>query len=189
MQQAIHVDADQLAPRSRPPPVKAEHSRAYDRVMASFRRRLAGLLALTCCLGAASLARAVQAPPAPVATPAPSQVVTELQSAIERARQRFEARDLAGVLAAVSERYRSSGMTKAALREQLLAMFALYQELRARVAVERVEMVDGGAWVYTSGEVTGRLPLMGWVTVLAWQGEPEVARREAAGWRLIGFQD
>jgi hypothetical protein len=27
------------------------------------------------------------------------------------------------------------------------------------------------------------------VTVLSWQDEPEVARREAAGWRLFGFQD
>ena len=55
--------------------------------------------------------------------------------------------------------------------------------------VDRVEQVNGATWVYTSGEVAGRLPLMGWVTVLAWQGEPEVARREAAGWRLFGFQD
>jgi hypothetical protein len=25
--------------------------------------------------------------------------------------------------------------------------------------------------------------------VLAWQAAPEVARREAPGWRLFGFQD
>ena len=68
-------------------------------------------------------------------------------------------------------------------------MFALYQQLRARVTVDRVEMVGEGAWIYTSGEVSGRLPIVGWVTVLAWQGEPEVARREATGWRLFGFQD
>jgi len=36
--------------------------------------------------------------------------------------------------------------------------------------------------------VSGRLPLVGWVTVLTWQNEPEVARREDAGWRLFGFQ-
>jgi hypothetical protein len=30
---------------------------------------------------------------------------------------------------------------------------------------------------------------VGWVTVLTWQAEPEVARHEATGWRLFGFQD
>ena len=124
-----------------------------------------------------------------VATPATPQVVAELRTAIEAARQRFEARDRAGVLVSVSERYRSAGLTKAAVREQLSAMFALYQELRARVTLDRVEMVGAHARVYTTGEVTGRLPLMGWVLVLTWQDEPEVARREAAGWRLFGFQD
>jgi hypothetical protein len=93
------------------------------------------------------------------------------------------------VLASVSEQYRSNGMTKAAVRDQLNGMFALYQQLRARVTVDRVEMVGEGAWVYTTGEVSGRLPIVGWVTVLIWQGEPEVARREATGWRLFGFQD
>jgi hypothetical protein len=44
--------------------------------------------------------------------------------------------------------------------------------------------------VYASGEVSGRLlPFAGCVTVVTWQGEPEVARREAAGRRLFGFQD
>jgi hypothetical protein len=57
------------------------------------------------------------------------------------------------------------------------------------VTVERVDLVAGAAWVYTSGEVTGRLPFVGWVTVLAWEGQPEIARREATGWRLFGFQD
>src|SRR5207253_2236911 len=38
------------------------------------------------------------------------------------------------------------------------------------------------------GAVSGRLPLVGWVTVLTWRNEPEVARREDAGWRLFGFQ-
>ena len=45
------------------------------------------------------------------------------------------------------------------------------------------------ARVHTSGEVTGRLPFVGCVTVLTWQGKPEVARREAAGRQLCGFQD
>ena len=34
-----------------------------------------------------------------------------------------------------------------------------------------------------------RLPLVGWVTVLSWQREPEVARRQGEVWRLVGFQD
>jgi len=123
-----------------------------------------------------------QAPAPLVATPAPAGVVAEMRTAVEQARRQFEARDQAGLLAAVSERYRSSGITKAALR-------GLYRELQARVSVDRVEMVNGGAWVYTTGEVNGRLPMLGWVTVLAWQSEPEVARREATGWRLFGFQD
>ena len=41
----------------------------------------------------------------------------------------------------------------------------------------------------TTGEVTGRLPLVGWVTVLSWRREPEVARRQGEVWRLVGFQD
>jgi hypothetical protein len=155
--------------------------------MTSRRRRAVLLLAL--CASVWSPGAAVPAPATVVATPAPPHVAAELQSAIERARQRFEARDLAGVLAGVSEQYRSSGMTKAAVRDQLTAMFALYPQLRARVTVDRVEMVNGHAWVYSTGEVTGRLPFVGWVIVLTWQGEPEVARREAAGWRLFGFQD
>jgi hypothetical protein len=150
-------------------------------------RQLVALLALTLGAGAAALDAA---PPAPVvATPASPEVTAELQRAVEQARARFELRDLAGVLTSVSEQYRSSGMTKAAVRDQLNGMFALYQQLRARVTVDRVEMVGEGAWVYTTGEVSGRLPIVGWVTVLTWQGEPEVARRETTGWRLFGFQD
>lgn len=89
----------------------------------------------------------------------------------------------------VSEQYRSGGLTKVAVRQHLVAMFALYEELRARVTVDRIQMVDGGTWLYTTGEVWGRLPFIGWVTVLTWQAEPEVVRREGAGWRLFGFQN
>jgi hypothetical protein len=145
---------------------------------------LLGLWALWAPPGAATAS-----PVSVAASAAPAEIVAEMRGAVERARQQLEARDQAGILAAVSEHYRSNGMTKAALREQLAAMFALYQQLRARVTVERVAMVEGRAWVYTSGEITGRLPIMGWVTVLSWQSEPEVARREGAGWRLFGFQD
>src|SRR6185436_2651373 len=139
-------------------------------------------------LGAATTP-AAPAPQPRVATPAPPELVAELRPVVERARQRFEARDAGGVLANVSEQYRSAGLTKAGLREQLLAMFALYEATRVRLSIDRVQLVDGAVWVYTSGEVTGRLPLLGWMRVLAWQGQPEVARREGGAWRLIGFQD
>src|SRR5262245_33361223 len=129
------------------------------------------------------------APQPKTATPAPPGLVAELRPIVETARQRFEARDAAGVLANVSERYRSGGLTKAGLREQLLSMFALYDTMRVRLTIDRVDLVDGAVWVYTSGEVTGRLPLLGWMRVLGWQGQPEVARREGAAWRLFGFQD
>jgi len=119
---------------------------------------------------------------------APPTLVRELGPVVEHARQRFEARDAPGVLAHVSDQYRSGGLTKADLRQQILAMFALYEALRARVTIDNVQVVDGAVWVYTSGEVSGRLPLVGWVTVLTWQNEPEVARREDGGWRLFGFQ-
>ena len=132
---------------------------------------------------------ATPAPQPRVATPAPPEVITELRPIVERARQRVEARDAGGVLANVSEQYRSAGMTKAGLREQLLSMFALYDTMRVRLTVDRVQLVDGAVWVYTSGEVSGHLRLLGWMTVLTWQNEPEVARREGSGWRLFGFQD
>jgi len=142
----------------------------------------------------AAQAPAAQAPAAPapqpkIARPAPPALIAELRPIVESARQRFEARDAAGVLTNVSDQYRSSGLTKTGLREQLLSMFALYDTMRVRLSIDRVDLVDGAVWVYTSGEVTGRLPLLGWMRVLAWQGQPEVARREGAVWRLFGFQD
>jgi hypothetical protein len=124
-----------------------------------------------------------------VAPPAPPSTVVELGALVEQARQRFVARDLAGVLANVADNYRSGGLTKAGVRQQLVALYALYDALRARVRVDRVDVIDGAAWVYTSGEVAGHLPLVGWVTVLSWQGEPEVAKRQGTAWRLVGFQD
>lgn len=127
--------------------------------------------------------------PLRVAQPADPAVIAEIARLIEIARQRFEARDAAGVLVHVSERYRSAGFTKSAVRQQLLAMFGLYQELRARVSLDAVEIVDGATWLYTTGEVSGRLPLMGWTPVLTWQREPEVVRREGTELRLFGFQD
>ena len=43
-------------------------------------------------------------------------------------------------------------------------------------------------WVYSTGEVTGRLRGIGaWTTVLSWEREPEIARRENNTWRLTGL--
>lgn len=150
------------------------------------RLQVIALIVLAVCVGGMAV---TTVPSVPVAQAVRPDLVSELRPAIERARQRFEARDAGGVLAHVSEQYRSSGMTKAGLRQQLLAMFELYEALRARVSIDSVQPVEGAVWVYTSGEVSGRLPLVGWVTVLTWQNQPEVARREDAGWRLLGFQD
>jgi hypothetical protein len=124
-----------------------------------------------------------------VATPAPPGTAEQLGAVVEQARRRFVAKDAAGVLAHIADNYRSSGLTKADVRQQLLALYSLYEELRARVQINHVEIVDGDVWFYTTGEVTGRLPLVGWVTVLSWQREPEVARRQGQVWRLVGFQD
>jgi hypothetical protein len=67
-------------------------------------------------------------------------------------------------------------------------MFALYDTVRARVRLDEVRMVDGAAWVYSTGEVSGRLRGIGaWTTVLSWEREPEVARREQNVWRLAGL--
>jgi hypothetical protein len=154
--------------------------------MAASRLQVIALIALMSCVGGMPVTPVAGAPEARAA---PRELVSELRPVVEYARQRFEARDAAGVLAHVSEQYRSGGLTKADLRQQLLAMFSVYEVLRARVRIDNVQVADGVVWVYTSGEVTGRLPLAGWMTVLTWQNEPEVARREEAGWRLFGFQN
>jgi hypothetical protein len=124
-----------------------------------------------------------------VATPAPPGTAEELSALVEQARLRFVAKDTAGVLAYLADNYRSSGLTKRDVHQQLLALYSLYEELRARVQVNHVEVVDGDVWLYTTGAITGRLPLVGWVPVLSWQREPEVARRQGGVWRLVGFQD
>jgi hypothetical protein len=124
-----------------------------------------------------------------VATPAPPGTAEALGALVEQARRRFVARDAAGVLAHVADNYRSAGVTKPDVRQQLLTLYSLYEALRARVQLDHVEVVDGDVWFYTTGEITGRLPFVGWVTVLSWQREPEVARRQGEVWRLVGFQD
>src|SRR5262245_1519983 len=133
------------------------------------------------------------APAQPTATrPAASaspETVAELRRTLDRARERLEARDARGVLAHVSERYRSEGLTKADVGQHLIAMCGLYEQIRARVAIDQTRVVDGVVWVYTTGEVSGRLPFVGWVTALSWQKQPEVVRKEGTAWRLFGFQN
>ena len=121
--------------------------------------------------------------------PASASLVAELRGAVAEAVERFEARDAAGVLARVSDQYRTGPLTKAAIRDQLLAIYAVYDAVRARVRIDEVRTVNGHAWIYSSGEVSGQLPLVGsWVVFLSWERELEVARRETSGWRLFGYQ-
>jgi hypothetical protein len=146
-------------------------------------------LALVAAPGPRVPAATAQTPaPAPApGSPAPELVTRELQQALAAATQRFQAMDSAGVLANVSDRYRNGPFSKTSVREHLLTMFALYDTLRARVHVDDVRIVDGRAWVYSTGEITGRLRGIGaWTTVLSWEREPEVAQREGSGWKLIG---
>jgi hypothetical protein len=144
------------------------------------------VLALTLTAAAHSPLEA-QAPTAPPGTPAPTATVSELQQTLTAASGRFQAMDTAGVLAYVSDRYRNGPITKSSVRDNLLAMFALYDTLRAQVRLDEVRVVNGAAWVYSTGEISGRLRGLGvWTTVLSWEREPEVARREGAAWRLEG---
>src|SRR5216684_7234946 len=68
--------------------------------MAPPRLQVIALIALMSCVGGMP---ATLAPGAPVAQAAPPELVSELGPVVEHARQRFEARDAAGVLAHVSE--------------------------------------------------------------------------------------
>jgi hypothetical protein len=121
--------------------------------------------------------------------PAPASLVAELRGTVADVVARFEARDAVGVLARVSDQYRTGPLTKPAIREQLLAIYAVYDAVRARVRIDDVRVVDGHAWIYSSGEVSGQLPVVGtWIVFLSWQRELEVARRETGGWRLFGYQ-
>ena len=124
--------------------------------------------------------------PAP-GEPAPAPVMRELQQALAAATARFHALDAAGVLAHVSEQYRNGPFAKPTLREHLLAMFALYDTVRARIRMDEIRLVDGAAWVYSTGEISGRLRGIGvWTSALAWEREPDVARKENGVWRLVG---
>jgi hypothetical protein len=121
--------------------------------------------------------------------PAPRPVFLELQQALAHAVDRFHAMDEAGVLRHVSDHYRTAPLTKAALREQLRVMFTLYDTLRAQVRLDDARTAGDRAWVFSTGEVSGRLRGLGtWMPILSWQHEPEVARREQGVWRLYGYQ-
>lgn len=148
------------------------------------------LLSTALAPGGTSWAQAQQTPaPALPGEPAPGPIVQELQAAIALAGRRFEAKDIVGLLALVSDQYRTGYLTKSSLRVQLVTMFQLYEALQVSVRVEAIRLVGGQAWIYSSGEVTGKLPLVTqWMSVLSWERELEVARREAGGWRLYGYQ-
>lgn len=121
--------------------------------------------------------------------PAPRKVILELQQALAHAIERFQSMDEAGVLSHVSDNYRTDPLTKAAIREQLRVMFALYDAFRAQVSIDEARTAGEHAWVYSTGDVSGRLRWLGtWMPVLSWKHEPEVARREQGVWRLYGYQ-
>jgi hypothetical protein len=122
-------------------------------------------------------------------TPAPAPVERALSAALAQATAAFEAKDLAGVLAHVSDQYRTGPFTKPTVRAQLLALFQLYDTVRVRVRIDEVRMVGEHAWVYSSGEINGRLPVLGsWMAIHWWERELEVARLEGGVWRLYGYQ-
>jgi hypothetical protein len=122
-------------------------------------------------------------------SPAPSAVVEEIRVTLGRALERFEARDAEGVLAHVSEEYRTGPLTKRTVRAQLLTILQVHHQVRARVQVDAVRLVGAHAWVWTTGEMTGQLALVGtWVRLFVWDGELEIARREQGAWRLYGYQ-
>jgi hypothetical protein len=121
--------------------------------------------------------------------PAPRKVMLELQQALAHAIERFQAMDEAGVLSHVSDHYRTDPLTKPAIREQLRVMFTLYDTLRAQVRIDEARTAGERAWVYSTGEVSGRLRYLGtWTPILSWQRELEVAQREQGVWRLYGYQ-
>ena len=122
-------------------------------------------------------------------SPAPAHVVAEIRLALDAAISRFAAMDEAGVMTYVSPQYRTGTLTKAGIAEQMRAVFAIHDQVSARVRIDDVRMVGELAWVYSTGEVTGRLRWVGGsVPVLSWQRELEVARRENGRWRLFGYQ-
>jgi hypothetical protein len=157
-------------------------------MIACDRRRFIGTLALVVL--AAPFVADAQAPATNLpGAPAPRTVVIELQQALALATARLHAMDEAGVLSHVSDRYRSGPLTKPAIREQIRALFALYDAIRANVRIDDVRTIGEDAWISSTGEVSGRVRGLGaWMPILSWSHEPEVARREQGVWRLYGDQ-
>jgi hypothetical protein len=116
-------------------------------------------------------------------------VVEEIRATLARAVERFEARDAEGVLANVSEEYWTGPLGKRAVRAQLLTILQVHQQVRARVQLDEVRLVGAHAWVWTTGDMSGQLALVGqWMRLFVWERELEVARREQGVWRLYGYQ-
>ena len=154
-----------------------------------FALALIAWLPVAAAVAAQDRSGASSAPEASPGSPAPQQVVAELQQSLDAAIRRFDVMDGAGVLAHVSEEYRTGPLTKAGLAEQLRAIFAIHDQVKARVRIDEVRMVGEHAWVYSTGDVTGRLRYIGGsIQVLWWERELEVARRENGRWRLFGYQ-
>ena len=159
-----------------------------------WRRARVPLVFLASLLVAATLAAQETASPpaAPAAlpgSPAPPRVVAEIQQAVDAAVRHLDAMDLGGVLALVSDQYRTGTLTKAGIGDQLRAVFAIHDQLRTRVRIDAVRMVGEHAWVYSTGEVVGRVRYLGsTVPVASWERELEVGRREGGRWRLYGYQ-
>lgn len=139
--------------------------------------------------GAAEAQAQAAAPEPAPGVPAPPDVVGEIHAVLRQALQRFHAQDAPGVLAHVSEQYRTGPLTKRLLRDQLLGLFSVYDQVQASVRIDDVRLVGEHAWIFSTGEVAGRLRWVGgWTPVLAWERELEIARREGGTWRLFGYQ-
>ncbi len=140
-------------------------------------------------LGLARRPAGAQTPTTSPGIAAPPAVVQEIQATLARAIERFQARDVEGVMRYVSDEYWTAPLTKPTLRAQLQAIFQIHSQVRAQVRLDDVRLVAGHAWLYTTGQVSGQLALVNqWITLFSWEREIEVARREPEGWRLYGYQ-
>jgi hypothetical protein len=161
----------------------AEAGKVVERIM---RRHVHFVLAVSAWLSMTVTAAAQDGLPG---HPAPPEVVAEIRQAVEDALARFQAMDEAGLLAMVSAEYRTDTLTKAGITDQLRTVFTLHDQVRARVRIDAVRMVGEHAWVYSTGQVTGRVRVVGgWILVVSWERELEIARRENGRWRLYGYQ-
>jgi hypothetical protein len=159
------------------------------------RRRLLVLALTVAASGIATVAahrrfgaRAASAGPLP-GTPAPAGVLAEIQQELDDAVRRFRAKDAPGVLAHVSEQYRTGQITKRVLANNLQGIFSLHDDVKANVRLDTVRLVGEHAWIYSSGDVSGRVRMVGTsLPVLTWKRELEIARRENGRWRLYGYQ-